>query len=119
MKRRKKRMALEFYRDEAGDPRARAVAGRDREALAHFLESDVQGSAAFGLEILAAIEAVAEGRLGEWTRTGNSHTLILSPEGAAIESEYDEDSGTGLVPLSDLGEAVTRWIEFLDGGVRH
>ena len=54
-------MSLEFYRDEAGDPRARA--GRDREALAHFLESDVQGSAAFGLEILAAIEAVTEGRL--------------------------------------------------------
>jgi hypothetical protein len=95
------------------------VAGRDREALAQFLESDVQGSAAFGLEILAAIEEIAEGRLDEWTRTGNSHTLILSPEGATIEPEFDEDLDTGLVPLADLGEAVTRWIEFLDGGVRH
>lgn len=112
-------MSLEFYRDETGDPRARAVAGRDREALAQFLESDVQGSAAFGLEILAAIEAIAEGRLGEWTRTGNSHTLILSPEGATIEPEFDEEIEPGLVSLTDLGEAVTRWIEFLDGGVRH
>ena len=56
-------MSLEFYRDESGDPRARA--GRDREALARFLESDIQGSATFGLEVLAAIEAVADGRLRE------------------------------------------------------
>ena len=110
-------MFLELYRDEAGDPRARA--GRNREALAHFLESDIQGSTAFGLEVLAAIEAVAEGRLREWTRTGNAHTLVLSEEGAAIEPDYDEESEAGLVPLDDLREAVTRWIEFLDGGARH
>ena len=107
-------MPLEFYRDEAGDPRARAE--RDREALAHFLESDVQGSATFGLEILAAIEAVTEGRLSEWTRTGNAHTLVLSAEGAAIEPDFHEESEAGLVPLDDLREAVTRWIEFLNGG---
>ena len=110
-------MSLEFYRDESGDPRARA--GRDREALARFLESDIQGSAAFGLEVLAAIEAVADGRLREWTRTGNAHTLVLSPEGAAIEPDFSEESEAGLVPLPDLREAVIRWVEFLDGGVRH
>lgn len=110
-------MSLDFYRDEAGDPRARA--SRGWEALAHFLESDVQGSAAFGLEILAAIDAVAEGRLREWTRTGNAHTLVLSPEGAAIEPDFDEETEVGLLPLADLREAVTRWIEFLDGGARH
>jgi len=112
-------MSLEFYRDETGDPRARARAGRNREALAHFLESDVQGSAAFALEILAAIEAVSEGRLREWTRTGNSHTLTLSGEGAAIEPDFDEEIDAGIVPLSDLREAVTSWIEFLDGGLQH
>lgn len=110
-------MFLEFYRDEAGDPRARA--SRDREALAHYLESDVQGSATFGLEILAAIEAVSEGHLDDWTRTGNAHTLVLSADGAAIEPDFDEESEAGLVSLEDLREAVTRWIEFLDGGVRH
>lgn len=110
-------MSLEFYRDESGDPRARA--GRDREALARFLESDIQGSVTFGLEILAAIEKVLEGRLREWTRTGNAHTLVLSPEGAAIEPDYSEEGEQDLVPLADLREAVTRWIEFLDGGVRH
>ena len=107
-------MSLEFYRDEAGDPRARA--SRDREALARFLESDVQGSAASGLEILAAIEAVAEGRLREWTRTGNAYTLVLSPEGAAIEPDFDEESEAAIVALADLREAVARWVEFLDGG---
>lgn len=110
-------MSLEFYRDEAGDPRARA--SRDRELLARFLESDVQGSATFGLEILAAIEAIADGRLREWTQTGNAHTLVLSPEGAAIEPDFDEESESALVSLADLREAVARWIEFLDGGKRH
>lgn len=105
-------MSLELYRDEAGDPRARA--DRDREALAHFLESDVQGSTAAGREILEAIDAVAGGRLQEWTRTGNACTLVLSAEGAAIESDFDEESEAALVPLSDLREAITRWIEFLD-----
>jgi uncharacterized protein YacL (UPF0231 family) len=108
---------LEFYRDETGDPRARA--GRNREALAHFLEGDVQGSAAFGLEILAAVEAIEEGRIREWTRTGNAHTLTLSPEGATIEPDFDEEIETGIVSLFDLRDAVTSWIEFLDGGLRH
>lgn len=110
-------MSLEFYRDETGDPRARAVA--DRESLAYFLESDVQGSAAFGLEILAAIEALEEGRIREWTRTGNSHTLTLYREAAMIEPDFEEEGEPGEVPLEDLREAVTAWIEFLDGGKRH
>lgn len=105
-------MFLELYRDEAGDPRARA--GRDREALAQFLESDVQGSTASGREILEAIDAVAEGRLPEWTRTGNAYTLVLSAEGAAIEADFKDEAA--LVPLADLREAVTRWIELLEGG---
>ena len=110
-------MSLEFYRDEIGDPRARA--GRDREALAHFLESDVQRSTTFCLEILAAIEAVGEGRLRDWTRTASTHTLTLSLEGAQIEPDFDEASEPGHVSLSDLSETVTRWIVFLDGGVLH
>lgn len=112
-------MTLEFYRDETGDPRARAVANRDRESLAYFLESDVQGSAAFGLEILAAIEALEEGRIREWTRTGNSHTLTLLGDTAVIEPDFEEEGEPGQVPVDDLREAVTAWIEFLDGGVRH
>ena len=107
-------MFLELYRDEAGDPRARA--GRGREALAEFLESDIQGSTASGREILEAIDAVAEGRLPEWTRTGNAYTLVLAPEGAAIESDFEDEGEVDFVPLAELREAVTRWIEFLEEG---
>ena len=105
-------MPLELYRDEAGDPRARA--DRDREALAQFLESDIQGSTAIGREILEAIDAVAEGRLPEWASTGNACTLVLSADGAAIELDFAKEGEAELVPLAELREAVARWIDFLD-----
>ncbi|HBL27714.1 MAG TPA: hypothetical protein DD490_12825 [Acidobacteria bacterium] len=118
-KKTRKRPALDFYRDEAGDPRARPTGGRSREKLAGFLESDIQGSATTGLEILAALESVEAGRLREWTQTGNAYTLILTPDGATLEPEADEGEEATLLPLADLREAVTRWVEFLAGGARH
>ena len=58
-------------------------------------------------------------RLREWTQTGNAYTLILTPDGATLEPEADEGEEATLLPLADLREAVTRWVEFLAGGARH
>jgi uncharacterized protein YacL (UPF0231 family) len=107
---------LRFHRDAAGDPRAHADKGR--KLLAQWLESDMQGSAASGRKVLAAIDKVAAGTLDDWERTGNAYTLSLSPEGAEIEPELDDDAEPLHLPLAELREAIVRWVEFLEGEER-
>jgi uncharacterized protein YacL (UPF0231 family) len=103
---------LRFHRDAAGDPRAQA--GKGRELLARWLESDVQGSAASARKVLAAIDKVAAGKLDDWERTGNAYTLTLAPDGAEIEPDLDEDAEPLHLSLAELREAVARWVELLE-----
>ena len=106
-------MKIQFYRDPAGDARAR---GRGRgKVVAGFLESDLQDSPASAKEILRAIEDVEAGRVDSWKRTGNAHTLTLSPEGAAIQDEMAEEAKPALTSLPEIRKAVADWISFLDG----
>jgi hypothetical protein len=113
-------MKLDLYWDETGDPRARA-AGKEA-TLARFLESDVQGSAATGREILAALRQVEAGELPVWEQTGNAFTLRLSPSGAEIQSALDESDESGqageiaAIPLRDLRRALRAWVGFLGKG---
>jgi uncharacterized protein YacL (UPF0231 family) len=107
-------MKLEYYRDSAGDPRARGR-GHGR-AVAGFLESDLQDSPAAAREVLRALDAVESGREPSWERTGNACTLTLSPEGATIQDENDEDSKPRPLSLKTLREAVAGWAAFLEGG---
>ncbi|HEY0514128.1 MAG TPA: YacL family protein [Thermoanaerobaculia bacterium] len=109
-------MQLEFYWDAAGDARARCK-GPGR-AVAGFLESDLQGGAASAHEVLRAVEEVQAGRAPSWQRTGNSHTLTLSPEGAAIRNENDEDATPYVLPLPAFHEVVADWLSFLEEGRR-
>jgi uncharacterized protein YacL (UPF0231 family) len=105
-------MKLKFYRDTAGDARAQ---GRGRgKVLAGFLESDLQDSPAAAREVLRAIEDVEAGRLDTWERTGNAHTLTLSPEGATLQNEIDEDSEPCRLSLLEIRAAVADWISFLE-----
>jgi hypothetical protein len=105
---------LEFYRDRAGDPRARCK-GRGEE-LAGFLESDLQGSAKLGRAILRAIERIEAGKLDRREITGNSYTLTLSPAGASLVNENDENAKPYELSLADLKEAVANWTAFVDKG---
>jgi uncharacterized protein YacL (UPF0231 family) len=104
-------MKLEYYRDSSGDPRARGK-GHGR-TVAGFLASDLQDSPAAAREVLRALDDVESGRAPSWERTGNAHTLTLSPEGAAIQDENDEDAKPTHLSLSELREAVSGWASFL------
>jgi uncharacterized protein YacL (UPF0231 family) len=105
---------LRFHRDAAGDPRVHAEKAAWR-SLAHWLESDVQGSAALGRKVLAAVDKIAGGHLDAWERTGNAYTLTLSPAGAEIAPQLDSEAEPLHLSLAELREAVARWVAFLDG----
>lgn len=107
-------MKLQFYRDAAGDARAR---GRGRgKVVAGFLESDLQDSPESAQEVLKAIEDVEAGRADSWERTGNAYTLTLSPQGAALQNEMDEDAGPCVLSLPEIRDAVEGWVSFLGNG---
>jgi len=103
-------MKLEFFHDETGEPRAR---GRGRYArLAAFLQSDVQGSRALLRRIVRAVEAVESGEEERWEASGNAFTLILTADGAVIESSQDAEE-PALLSLADLRAALGEWAEHL------
>jgi len=107
-------MQLQFFWDDQGDPRA--LCAPPCESVAGFLESDVQGSSALGLEILRAIERIESGGLDGWETTGNAYTLSLTHDGATIQSELDDEAEPFDLPLSQIRDAVADWIAFLDDG---
>lgn len=109
-------MDLEFYWDDAGDPRARAVRKEygTGARLSAFLESDVQGSDVFAREILEGIERVASGDLEAWESTGNAHTLTVKSSGALLESEVEEDAEPCRLRLDELRDALVGWLELLE-----
>lgn len=99
-------MANFFYRDDAGDPRART--GRERRLLGRFLEADIQGSRTLCDEALAALDDLAAGRRRSWRMTGNAHTLTAFRRRSRIRAESGR--GTDLVlPTTELRLALLEW----------
>lgn len=105
---------LQFYRDSAGDPRARC--NPPYELLGHFLESDVQSSIAFCEEILQILDQIDRSEITRWQQTGNAHTLFLEKKEVRIEAEYDELAEPCRLSLEALRDAVSRWMAFLANG---
>lgn len=106
-------MQLQFYRDDAGDPRVRCEG--PGEAVAGFLESDLQGSVESAREVLRALDAVESGEIPDWDRTGNAYTLTLTPEEATFWNEMDEDAEPYALSLAEARRAVADWVAFLEG----
>jgi uncharacterized protein YacL (UPF0231 family) len=107
-------VGIEYYRDEAGNARARGLA--DYGVLIDYLESDVQGSTTTAREILEGIDRVSSGQEKSWELTGNAYTLSLSPERATIvfETIEEDDEPPKTYSLEDLREGVKGWLEFLE-----
>lgn len=107
-------MQLQFHWDDDGSPRAHGKG--QAQALAGFLESDLQDSPAAAREVLRALDRVESGHAPSWERTGNAYTLTLSPKGATIQDEQAEDAEPHSIPLAALREALSGWVSFLEKG---
>ncbi len=107
-------MQLDCYWDTDGDPRARCAPAHT--LLAHFLESDIQGSLELCQEILEAIRQIETGRLKNWEQTGNAHTVSLAATEACIEAEFNPKAQPCRIVLQEFKEALAGWQTFLQQG---
>jgi hypothetical protein len=84
------------------------------DLLRLFLESDVQGSVASARDLLDALDRVETGALDRWERTGNAHTLTITPQGAVIEPEFEPEPRELRLSLADLRAALCGWIDWIE-----
>ncbi len=108
-------MAILFFRDDSGEPRART--GRERRLLGRFLEADIQGSVALCDEALKAIAAVASGRARCRRLGGNAHTVTVHKRTARIRAESGR-GGELALPTAELRLALLEWRLLLGGKAR-
>lgn len=98
---------LEFYKDDSGSPCAR---GAD-ERIATFLQSDLQGSVQVTRDL---IDKLANGQVrGEFH--GNGHSVVISPQLATIESNFDEEAPDRRLPREELLVHLRAWLAFIEG----
>ncbi len=106
---------VRIFRDAAGDLRAEDLSRRSRRGLlVSFLESEVQGSAAVGREILEQLAQVVAGERARAIWHGNAHSLTMSKKLARITDEVDTETPTLRLPLGDLYSALDAWMDVLE-----
>jgi hypothetical protein len=92
--------------------RCRALVPAHLQALADFLEPDLQTPAGCD-EVLRHLEAVASKTRERWEQSGNLCTLTLTPEQAHIGHAYLP--GSCILPLPKLKAAVRLWQKHIAG----
>ncbi len=109
-------MPLELHLERDPNGRRRARVAPHLLPLSEFLESDLQGSVPSCDEVLHHVAAVGSHSQDRWERIGNACTLTLIHDQARIEHDYLPDLKC-VIPLSDLGEAVSRWKDFVQNEI--
>lgn len=99
-------MKIEFVK-QAGA--LRAVVDPSSAPLAWYLEQDLQASVEHCDKVLAECARVTQSG-GEWSGTGNAHTVTINPQRVLIENEYVEgEKGACELTTADFIAAVTAW----------
>lgn len=100
---------LQIFKDEDGNLRVRTDEAYG--PMAWYLEQDVQCDLEHGkqmLEICSRIATVG----GEWSGTGNAHTVTVTPIKVRIENEFVEGAaGICELDLGDFRESLSSWLE--------
>jgi len=98
------------YLDAHGRNRAESPEGL--EALAGFLEQDVQSSVTWCDELLSILQDIDHRVVPTWEGTGNTFTLTLDSRVASLQCEYDDGTCCCLA-VSDFRAALQSWRSFI------
>lgn len=104
--------ALEFYRDENGNARAR---GRD-DRLATFIQTDLQDSIAVTNSLISSLKSDSS----HAQFNGNAHSVSIAPMMVVIEANLDDEAADRRLPRSELLLHIEAWLAFIssdDAGV--
>ncbi len=102
---------LRFYRDDDNAPRA---VGNDEEssALAQLLESDIQDDAVTCRELLQRIHGASQAD-APLVHTGNSFTITLTQESAAIGNLSLDNNKEVTLDNDKIVLALKNWLNFI------
>ena len=104
---------LSFYRDDEGAPRARSDSAAT-EALAAFLESDIQDDVTSCRELLARIEGGLDELADPIEFTGNRHAVTFTSDTVILGSHIDGDDSSAMLDPKQVETALRGWLAFIE-----
>lgn len=102
---------LRFYRDDDNAPRA-ADSDEENSVLARLLESDIQDDAVTCRELLERIRGLSQSD-APIVHTGNSFTITLTRNTAAIRNQSRGDNKKYTLDTSKVEQALESWLNFI------
>lgn len=102
-----------FFFNEQGSPCARGP--YSEKTLMSFLENDVQGDDHICHDLMEDITAIEDESADSREFIGNAHTVTLSQEGVAIETQHTEPTETYQTGLKHFREILEDWEAFILG----
>jgi hypothetical protein len=99
--------------------RAARDSGRRGEALASFLQSDVQGDLEAARALLAEIDAVTRGEAPLRAAVGNAYSVAVLPDGVTIRNEVIEDVRPERYTFDEMRQALGTWVAAIERARRN
>jgi uncharacterized protein YacL (UPF0231 family) len=102
---------IRFYRDQSRRPRVQATP--EHAPFANYLESDLQDNAIIS-EVMQTLEQFSGD--SEQEISGNSYTLILTPDKVTLENMFDEMEEPYQLSISKCIILLKAWADFIENG---
>jgi len=103
---------INFHIDNSGILRVDVAPAN--ELLGDFIQLDIVERVGFCRELIQAVDDAIAGKVEEFSRTGDTCTLTLTPEKARIDLEVVEPPPFLDLSLIDLKQALTKYLAFAE-----
>jgi hypothetical protein len=99
--------------------RAARGSGHRGEALASFLQSDIQGDIAAARALLAEIGAAERGETPQPAAVGNAYSVTVSPTGVAVRNAVLDEALPEHYDFNEMRQALGIWIAAIERARRN